>query len=102
LISSKYSSTSSSLHNFLSHKSCKCFFFDIVNVFWFHILQGARFFMLVVIWGVCVLLLLVCVIFNRLQNDKTFLWSIFYYLHSYFFKIVWCWRIKIKHSLLSQ
>jgi hypothetical protein len=102
LISSKYSSTSSSLHNFLSHKSCKSFFLNIVNVFWFHILQGARFFMLVVIWGVCVLLLLVCVIFNHLQNDKIFLWSIFYYLHSYFFKKFWCWRIKIKHYLLSQ
>jgi hypothetical protein len=47
---------------------------------------------LVVIWVVCVLLLLVCIIFNSLQNNKAFqqnfLWLIFYYLHSCFFKIV--------------
>jgi hypothetical protein len=86
LISSKYSSKSSSLRNFLSHKSCKSFFFYITNVFWFHIFEGTRFFIWVVIWGVCVLLLLVCVIFNCPQNNKALLWLILYYLHSCFLK----------------
>jgi hypothetical protein len=50
-------------------------------------------------YGVCVFCCCWCALVLPVHKirkffDKALLWSIFYYLHSCFFKIVWCWRIR--------
>jgi hypothetical protein len=58
-------------------------------------------------YGVCVFCCCWCALFSIVHKttklfNKALLWLIFYYLHLCFLKIIWCWRIKMKHFLLLQ
>jgi len=104
LILSKYSSTSSSLRKFQSSKFCNFFLTSLMS---FDFTSFKKLDFSYWLWyGVCVFCCCWCALVLAVRKirkffDKALLWSIFYYFHSCFFKIVWCWRIRIKHSLLS-